>query len=208
MLFLSTALPVSADAADYTTKQYNVSVNVNKDNSAYITETIHVDIHNPIHGIYRYIPLSQTVQYQDSKGNNIKTTRFPMKVQDISVGNEEKKLSREKGNQVIRIGNANKTVQGDKTYVLSYKSRMYDDGIHDYDSFFYTVLPYDWETAVQSSTINITMPAKFNPKELDVYAGPKGRKTNTGDIRTSVHGNTITIHTADQIGRASCRERV
>ena len=87
MVFLLTTviLTAAAGAASYDTTKYDVQVNVKSDNSAYITENISIDIHSPIRGIYRYLPLIQTVDYKDKNGEPLKKVRNSIKIQDVSV---------------------------------------------------------------------------------------------------------------------------
>ncbi|MGI6722223.1 MAG: DUF2207 domain-containing protein [Anaerovoracaceae bacterium] len=199
VLSILTAVPATAGAANFVTDKYNVKVNVQDDNSAYINEQISIQATGSIHGIYRYIPMSQKVEYKDNKGNTIKNVRNPMKVGDFSVDNERWSSEKENGNMVIKIGDPDKTFTGDKTYDLSYRVRMYDDGIGDYDSFYYNVLPFEWETPIKESTITINMPKKFDSKNVDVYAGPEGSRGDSKLIDWKVKGRTITITTKGQL---------
>lgn len=203
VLILIMAVPAFASAADYSTTNYNVQVNVKDDNSAYITEKIGLDINNGINGIYRYIPLSQTVTYNDKDGKAIEKVRNPMKVEDISVENDPFTKSKENGNMVIKIGDSAQTVNGKKTYTLSYRSRMYDDGVKDYDSFYYNVLPNNWETPIEKSGITINMPKKFNKDNVDVYAGSKDKRNDSDKISWKVKGNTITITAKEKLEQGS-----
>lgn len=191
-------LPAGVQAAEnYRTTNYNVQVNVDKNNSAYITETIKLDISKPIHGITRTIPLSQKVNYTDRSGRVIRNVRMPVKIGTVTVINDPCTLSRSKGRQIVYIGGKKQKVSGQKTYSLSYEASMYDDGIADYDSFFYKVLPDDWPTAIEHTGITVTMPRKFDSRNVSVTAGRRGGTSYTKYLHWTVRGRTITI-TADR----------
>ena len=179
--------------SDFSTENYDVQINVQEDNSAYITETIDTNITNPIHGIYRYIPLSQTVRFYDNDGQEIKKVRKNMRVEDISVDRDPYTASKEDGNMIIRIGDENKTITGAHTYSMSYRVRLYDDGVKDYDVFYYNVLPTDWETPIKKGTVTITMPKSFEKKNVNVLAGNKKEEYGKAYYNWKVEGNTITI---------------
>jgi hypothetical protein len=55
--------PVSTD---YTISSYDVTVNVNEDNSYDVTETITANFLVRKHGIYRYLPIYQTIECEEN----------------------------------------------------------------------------------------------------------------------------------------------
>ncbi|MGI6256454.1 MAG: DUF2207 domain-containing protein [Anaerovoracaceae bacterium] len=205
MVFLLTTviLTVVAAAADFDTTKYDVQVNVKSDNSAYITENISIDIHSPIHGIYRYIPLIQTIDYKDKNGEPLKKVRNSIKIQDISVSKHPFETYQKGGNRVIKIGKEDAYVRDKQSYNISYLARMYDDKIKDYDSFFYNVLPHSWETPIENAEITIVMPKKFDRADAEVVAGKRGGREDTDKIRWKVEGNTVSIVTKETLPQGS-----
>ena len=187
-----------ADSMDFDTTSFDVKVNVQQDNSAYITENIGVDITEPMHGIYRYIPLTNDVTYKDDDGNVLKSGTVSMKVEDISVTKDKYDVSTELGNKVIRIGDEDVTIDGLKDYELSYRVRFYDDGIDAYDSFYYNVLPFDWETPIDESTITVVMPKKVKKDDIKIAVGSGGGKSELVDWDLE-GGKTITIRANEQL---------
>ena len=184
------------EVIDFDTTSYNVKINLQQDNTAYITENIGVDIHSPMHGIYRYIPLTQEVTYKDDDGNVLKKGTASIKISDVSVTSDKYKVSTQPGNKVIRIGDEDKTVDGEKEYELSYKVSFYDDGLEDYDSFYYNVLPFDWETPIDSSTIKVVMPKKVKKSNIDVIVG---NGADNEMIDWDLEGDTIVIKSKGQL---------
>ena len=213
---LLTALPafVYADtdsAPDFATERFDVTINVKDDNSAYITENVDISILSPIHGIYRYIPLANTVQYYDKQGKPIDKTRKNIKVEDITVERDMYDAYKENGNMILKIGDPDTLVREPHQYTYSYRVRMYDDGIKDYDVFYYNVIPTDWETSIKTSTITINMPKEFAESDVNVMVGKPSEGMFGGDDKVygkqyyewSIEGNTITIDTLKELPQGS-----
>lgn len=202
LCFSMTVLPAMADSMDYDTKSFDVKVNVQPDNSAYITENIGVDIQEPMHGIYRYIPLTNDITYYADDGSVLKSGRASMKVEDISVTKDRYDVSTELGNKVIRIGDEDVTIDGLKDYELSYRVRFYDDGIDEYDSFYYNLLPFDWETPIDESTVTVVMPKKVRKADIQVACGSGGGTDSMIDWELE-GGKTIIIRANEQLPRGA-----
>ncbi|MBK5247643.1 MAG: DUF2207 domain-containing protein, partial [Peptostreptococcaceae bacterium] len=182
--------PVNSYGAEfYNTNEYNVTIDVFEDNSFWMKEEIKVSYTEPRHGIYRYIPLSGTA-YSQVDGKTVEQ-KYKMKVESVSVEGYEYQVYEENGNAVIQIGSPNSLVEGNQSYVISYKARLYDDGIAAYDSFYYNVVPNGWGTSIASSTITINMPKEFDPSKAEFLAGPYGA-TDSGAVKWSTSGNKIT----------------
>ena len=215
-VFLFSAAPLSAfadetETADFKTDRFDVTINVKDDNSAYITENVDISVLSPIHGIYRYIPLANTVNYYDKQGNPIDKVRKNIKVEDITVERDLFESYKENGNMIIRIGDPDKLLRESHQYTYSYRVRMYDDGIKDYDVFYYNVIPTDWETSIAASTITVNMPKEFAESDVNVLVGRPADGLFGGEDKVygkqyyewSIEGNTITINTLKELPQGS-----
>lgn len=206
-----TAFADTDTTPNYETDRFDVTINVKDDNSAYVTENVDITVLSPIHGIYRYIPLANTVQYFDAKGNPINKVRKNIKVEDITVEKDLYESYKDNGNMVIKIGEADKLIRDTHQYSYSYRVRLYDDGIKDYDVFYYNVIPTNWETSIKSSTITVNMPKEFAEKDVNVLVGkPAGGILGGEDdvygkqyYDWSIEGNTITINTLQELPQGS-----
>jgi len=176
----------------YNTNEYNVTVDVAEDNSFFITEEIKVSFTEPRHGLYRYIPLSGTA-YSQVDGNLVEQT-YKMKVDQVGVEGFDLQTYQENGNLVLQIGSGDYTVSGDQRYVVSYRVRLYDDGIDGYDSLYYNVIPFGWGTGIGSSTIQISMPKEFDTSKVEFLAGGYGA-TDQGSLQWQSSGNVISAST-------------
>lgn len=191
-LLLTLLIPIAGSAVHgaeyYTTQAFNVTMDVQNDNSFVMTEEIRVTFTEPRHGIYRYIPLSGTA-YSQVDGEVVEQ-KYRMKVDQVRVEGYELSTYTENGNLVMQIGSPDYFVEGSQTYLISYRVRLFDDGISQYDSLYYNVLPFGWGTAIDSSEIRIQMPKEFDQDKAEFIVGSYG-STADDQVQWSVSGNGI-----------------
>mgnify|MGYP002520544337 CR=1 FL=1 len=170
---------------DYVLDKYDVNIKVNEDNTFDIVETITAYFNKPKHGIFRTIPLTSKITRLDgSKSTN------RAKITNLSV-NSKYTTSRENGNYKIRIGDYNKTLTGEQTYVIKYKYDLGKDRIKDYDELYYNIIGSEWDTAIGNITFTITMPKNFDTSKLGFSSGSTG-STDNSNIQYNVSNNVIT----------------
>ncbi len=170
---------------DYVIDKYDVNIKVNEDNTFDITETITAYFNDPKHGIFRTIPLTNKI----TRLNGSKSTNRA-KITKLSVNNKYK-VSRENGNYKIQIGDANRSLTGEQTYIIKYTYNLGKDKIKDYDELYYNIIGSEWDTAIGNITFTITMPKDFDSSKLGFSSGSTGSTDNT-DIEYSASNNVIT----------------
>ena len=176
---------VKADGG-YQITGYDVNVRVTEENVYEITETIQVDFLEQRHGIYRDIPLENSVVRLDGSGG---ITRA--KVTDIDCNGENYTVSREGDNCRIKLGSESKTITGAKTYRISYKYDLGNDIFENGDEFYFNLIGSGWEnTTIQNVTFTIQMPKSFDTSKIGMSYGPKG-STQTDGLYYQVDGQTI-----------------
>ena len=175
---------ISKAANGYTIKAYDVKMVVNEDNSFDITETITTDFTQAKHGIYRKIPTKNTVNRVDGTSSKNRA-----KITNIKV-NEKFSTSTENGYKVIKIGDANKTLTGEHTYVISYTYDIGKDKLKDADELYYNLVGTEWDTTINYLTFTIQMPKKFDKEKLGFSAGTYG-STNSSSVEYIVDDNRI-----------------
>lgn len=187
VLFTSTCLSATSSTSDvreYTIESYDVNVIVNENNTFNITEKIDAYFNSPRHGIYRKIPLkNQIVRNEEAKSNN------RAKITDIKV-NDNYTLSNESGNRVIKIGDSNKTITGNKNYTISYVYNIGKDTGKNYDELYFNLIGNEWDTTISNITFTIKMPKSFDKSKLGFSKGVKN-STESKNIFYSVDGNVI-----------------
>lgn len=169
----------------YVIDNYDVKIDVDEDNILHITETIDVHFNEARHGIYRTIPRKFNVEREDGSISNAKIKVKYFKCSDdysvSSTGDE----------YTIQIGDANRTITGSHTYVLSCDYIIGKDLLEGADEFYYNIIGTEWDTAIQNVTFEINMPKEFDSSKLGFSAGYKG-EIGTEAVDYSVDGNRIT----------------
>lgn len=171
--------------SDYTIQSYNINMIVNEDNTFDITENITAYFNVAKHGIYRKIPLKNSITRTDgTKSRNI------AKITDISVS-EECTIYTENGYKVIRIGNENQTLTGKQSYTIKYKYNIGKDPLKNADELYFNLIGDQWDTSISNISFSITMPKSFDKSLLGFSSGNVG-STNSSNVTYSVNGNVIT----------------
>ena len=187
LLIPNRALAVTS-TSEYTIQSYNINMIVNEDNTFDITENITAYFNVVKHGIYRKIPLKNSITRTDgTKSNN------RVKITDISVS-ENYTTSNENGYKVIKIGNANQTLTGKHTYTIKYKYNIGKDPLKNADELYFNLIGDQWDTSISNVSFTITMPKSFDKSLLGFSSGNVG-STNSSNVTYSVDGNTITGNT-------------
>lgn len=170
---------------DYVIDKYDINIIVNENNTFDVTETIDTYFNVPKHGIFRTIPLKNTIKRLDGTTSTNRT-----QIKNVSV-NAENSTSKEEGNYQIKIGSASETLTGEKEYIIKYTYNLGKDLVKDYDELYYNIIGNEWDTVIGNITFSITMPKSFDSSKLGFSAGRVG-STDSSKIKYSVSGNTIT----------------
>ena len=160
----------------YTTDGFFTTIEVKEDSSMHVTEEIYVTFITEAHGIYRYIPYDN-VQAFFVRNGELDSQEMVYKIQNLTVEGEQFKKEATNGDLMVRIGSADKTVLGAHKYTIEYDILMYEDGIGDFDQFYWNVIPTYWETDIRFAAFVVHMPKAYDLAETEVITGPVG----TGD---------------------------
>lgn len=175
---------VSEKYYPYVINNYNVKIDVAEDNILHITETIDVYFNEARHGIYRTIPRRFAVEREDGSSSNAKIKLKHFKCSD------DYDLSSTGDEYSIQIGDADETIKGNHTYVLSYDYIIGKDLLDDADELYYNIIGTEWDTLIKNVTFEINMPKEFDSSKLGFSAGYKG-EVGTEAVDYSVDGNKI-----------------
>lgn len=171
--------------SEYTLNSYDINIVVNKNNTLNVTEKIGAYFNVEKHGIFRKIPIRNNVTRLDgTKSKN------RVKIKDIKV-NDNYSLSTEDGYKVIKIGDSNKTLTGQKNYKISYLYNLGRDSGKKYDELYFNLIGSEWDTSISNITFTIKMPKEFDPSKLGFSSGTVG-STDSSKVTYNVNKNTIT----------------
>ncbi len=169
---------------EYTINKYDVNIVVNENNTFDITERITAYFNIPKHGIYRMIPLRNTLTRADGTTSNNRA-----QVTNLSVDNEYS-VARENNNYKIKIGSANRSLTGEQTYTIKYTYNIGKDPMTTYDELYYNIIGPEWDTTISNVTFSITMPKEFEQTKVGFSSGPVGL-ANSDNIEYTINDKTI-----------------
>ncbi|MBU3964634.1 DUF2207 domain-containing protein [Patescibacteria group bacterium] len=151
---------------------FDVIIKVNSDSTLNIEEQIKYNFGlADKHGIYRDIP----IKYQARGGN------YNLRISDIEVVNENGQpykfaISSEGEYKRIKIGDADKYVTGQKTYIIRYKIGRAINYFQDYDEIYWNATGNEWQVPILESSAKVILPEATNIQSIkaDCFAGAIG----------------------------------
>jgi len=169
---------------EYVLTDYDINIKVKEDNVFEITEDITAYFNVSKHGIFRKIPLKNEITRLDGT-----TSKNRARISKISV-NEEYEVSTESGYRVIKIGDPDYTLHGEKNYVISYNYHLGKDTGKEYDELYFNLIGSEWDTMIDNVTFTIEMPKDFDETKLGFSSGEVGT-IGTEDVSFTVDDNII-----------------
>lgn len=170
---------------DYYIDTYNITIDVNKDNSFDIKEEMLVYFNTSKHGIYRNIPMRNNIERLDGTTSNNYVSLTNVKTSPGST------IEKTDGNYVIRLGSESTLVNGYQTYIIEYNYNIGKDPLKDKDEFYFNIIGPEWvDTVIERVNFTINMPAEIDESLLGFSSGPVTSTSN--NVYYEVDGNTIT----------------
>lgn len=185
LLLLLACITLGLQAQEYfTITSYNVGVLLNKDASLDVVETINVHFTEPRHGIIRFIPYQYPLQQlpagAEKANRQLESGGYAhVLIEDIKVDGWNYKTTREGDSKVIKIGSADKTVDGNQQYVVHYRMLNAINFFKDHAELYFNIIGDKWETSIDSVQFSISLyEALPNTPDYFVATGPTGSKDN------------------------------
>jgi uncharacterized membrane protein YgcG len=186
-LSLAFALPVAAHAEVVT--NWHDDINVDRDGTVTVTETIIYDPENDSHhGIERIIPASFSGDGHTYYTHlSLISATGPIAFKQVD------------GTQLdVKIGDANQTISpGPHTYVISYRIAPLVLAADGHDRFIYNLVGNSWNTPIAQASLRLTYPANTKVLTSNCYTGPAG--TTKSDCTVSSLGTTVTASTTQAL---------
>lgn len=163
---------VLAQAYEYTfpgehIKNFHSDITVNTDGSINVVETItYVFDSGEHHGIYRNIPMSNTLE----------DTNFMLPYVIHSVIDETGKAYTYADNSTpyeisLKIGDPDKLITGEHTYVISYSVSTVMTSQPDFDELYWNVTGNEWEVPIIHADAVVHLPDTATPLKLTCFTG-------------------------------------
>ena len=158
-------IDISTIDTGYIIKKLKIDAKVTETNDIQITEEMDVFFNYDKHGIYRVIPEKNTIIADGDK------KQIDARVSNITV-NEKFTSTSQDGYKILKIGDKDKTIVGDKKYIIkyTYSIERYNtkDGI---DEFYFNIVGDKINTTIGSVEYKIEFPKKYNKENIYLYAG-------------------------------------
>lgn len=157
---------------EYKVTGYTINATVKEDNSLLIDEVIDVHFRKSSHGIYRYIPLYESIKFeQDGK---VYKKNYKVEVIFNSDVSDECDFYLDGNNYIMQIGNPNTYADEDSTYHINYIIKLGDDKLKDFDQLYYNFIGTGWDTTISNVNINIQFEKPIEDRPITFYVGTDG----------------------------------
>lgn len=168
----------------YLIKNYRIDIGITEKNDYLVKEEIVADFQIPKRGIIRSIP--SRYGNRDIKLENIQVAGAPYSEKVFNTGVN------------LRIGDPNRTITGNKDYLISYRYSMGWDRISDYDEVYYNLIGNEWDTTIERVEFNVELPKKFDSSKINFTVGGYGSRTKA-PVEWKVQGNSIVGYTTKSL---------
>lgn len=187
LLLTTSALQVRAEY--FTITHYQVNVVFTEEGYADFDEVIEVAFSERRHGIFRAIPLKSVVNGKD-------VTRI---IRNIRVEGFHFSTDKEHNNLVLKIGDADKWVEGHQTYRIRYRVLNPLNFFEDHTEFYWDMLGISWPVEVNEFDFDIAFPKRIVLLNSDVrcYTGISGSTAKNAVWQTQ--DNRITGRTSQKL---------
>ena len=167
---------------DFVIKDFHVEIVMLSDGSFTVEETIEVFFYERRRGIFRSIPYAYTANGQ----------RNEIKISNINSRNHRSKVSREKGNVILRMGKSDKYLKGAQTYVINYKVSNAFMNRDTEIEFFWNLTGNEWEVPIEKMSYKLQVPDEviISEENLRIYSGPYGSRYS--EVENTIKGSSIT----------------
>lgn len=171
-------------------ENFDAQINLKTDASADITENIIYDFGaNQKHGIYRDIPYKYTL---DTGGIKY------VDVSDVTVANEsgvKYSFTQTKEGAYVRlkIGDADKYITGQKTYIIKYNAKGIIKYFDDHDEFYWNATGDKWQYKINNATAKVYLPKNFAKSDVKItcYSGYAGSNEKCDMAEPNVAGENV-----------------
>ena len=195
ILFLFGVPQVSAQAEPFVVGEhielFDSAMTVDETNTVTITETIRYNFGSlQRHGIKRFVP------YRTQKADSDKFFyyEFDFKEAKLDGGYVQDDLSREGEYEVVRLGDANRTITGVHDYSITYTMQpvLLKDNQGDYLNW--NITGNYWDVPIKQSRARITFASSDAVLKTRCYTGPAG--STDSECSTSSDKNVAVVETS------------
>ena len=165
-------IDISTIDTGYTIKKLKIDAKVTETNDIQITEEMDVFFNYDKHGIYRVIPEKNTIVEDGDK------KKVDARVSNVTV-NEKFTSTSQDGYKILKIGDKDETIVGDKKYIIKYTYSIEKYNTKEgTDEFYFNIVGDKINTSIRSIEYKIEFPKKYNKENIYLYSGRDEYKIN------------------------------
>ncbi len=179
-------------------KNFESKIAIQKDGSLKVVETIDYYFDYPKHGIYRNIPFTI---YDNGKRYDMQYSFNPVLDEN---GKKYKVTTSQSGEQwILKIGDPNKTITGNHTYVISYNIQGGLQYFSDHDELYWNITGNSWDVPIKKATAIVTLPVQLEDGKLQMkcytgaYSSTKSNCTIVGNNQTTLFATTLFLNSSE-----------
>jgi hypothetical protein len=187
LLFALSAGSLSAQGKSYYIRSFDARIEVNKDASIDVTETITARFVGSWNGLYRTIP----IKYRTAQGLNWTLGLSLKGIEDAATGQRLRTETSREGHYLkykVWIPGAS---NADRTIVLRYHAtnglRFFDE----HDELYWNVTGDEWQVPIQAATAEIALPPGTSGIRAIAFNGVYGSAAR--DASVAVDGNVVRV---------------
>ncbi|RJO60067.1 DUF2207 domain-containing protein [candidate division WS5 bacterium] len=151
-------------------RNFHSDITIHSDATFQVDEKIRYDFgSNQKHGIFRYIPF----RYKTKEGKTRLTPITNISVQDERGSSYKFVKSVNNDFLELKIGDADKYVTGQKTYIISYKVEGAINHLDTHDELYWNVTGSDWPVMIEKASATVTLPDAVKREDFSIscYVG-------------------------------------
>ena len=143
-----------------------------------------------LHGFYRVIPVEYRFNDPSRQDVRVRVSAFK--------ANESFSTSREGEYLVVKVGDPDRVVTGNRAYDLSYTYNIGNDGNSGYDEFYLNLVGEDWQVPIKQFSFSIRFPSAVQSGSIWFTKGLYGSQSSRGvQWQLSADGMTLSGKTTE-----------
>jgi hypothetical protein len=175
--FLASSAAVAQDdyLYDWRVLEFRSEARVQENTDIEITEKISVNFSHEKHGIYRTIPY----RYYDQHGFSRSVFLNILSVENERGENYKFETSHSGGEVTVKIGDPEKAVTGNQTYIIRYRASNILNFFADKAELYFNVNGNSWQVPIDKISAMVTLPGNNQIVDKKFFLGRYGEDDNS-----------------------------
>ena len=184
-------------------QKFKIHIEIDSRGVLHVEEQISLHFSEPRRGLIRKIPFKYTVKQVEgevAKGRGAVGSKYVTQFENIGVETFEYTVYEEGDYQTIKIGSADKYVDGDQTYIIRYDVYGAINYFNGHSEFNWNLTGNEWSTSNELTEFEIEFPGNHNlsMSDVKVFTGP--RFATNSDATWNLLPGKITGKTTQRLG--------